>query len=260
MTKNIITTIGFQKGDEGFSPTAFIELFENAYLDLRREDSFKQKKSFAPSTLGYGNGTCPRYWYIAFNGEEFKETADAHSIANMINGTDAHARIEKVLKNTGVVDDVEVEINWNNPPIRGFVDFILKWGPRKIVGEIKTTKQEAWEFRQNKNKPTGYHLLQLLIYMYVLGLDEGIILYENKNTHDILLITIRMTDENREIVLDAYDWMRRVYAAYEEELLPERPFRKNTRICKSCPVYDSCYSSKYGVGDVRIPPLEVPKP
>ena len=45
----------------------FNELLEKT---LEREGGERTKESFAPSNLGY-SGTCPRYWYYAFNGVEF---------------------------------------------------------------------------------------------------------------------------------------------------------------------------------------------
>ena len=49
----------------------------NSGYTVKRVSRHTQKKTFAPSTVAYGHGECPRYWYIAFDGAEFSDNADA---------------------------------------------------------------------------------------------------------------------------------------------------------------------------------------
>jgi hypothetical protein len=32
------------------------------------EPKYMKKKTFSPSTIVFGHGKCPRYWYLAFEG------------------------------------------------------------------------------------------------------------------------------------------------------------------------------------------------
>ena len=76
-------------------------MIDDAYNARRRPKRDMQKKTFSPSTIGYGHGNCPRYWFIAFSGEEFDEKFDATAIANMLNGTYAHERLQKIIAESG---------------------------------------------------------------------------------------------------------------------------------------------------------------
>jgi CRISPR/Cas system-associated exonuclease Cas4 (RecB family) len=90
--------------------------------------------------------------------------------------------------------------------------------------------------------------------MYLLEIPHGLLLYENKNDHKKLLIPVEMTDVNRQKIEKVVEWMRRVYRAYQEDKLPKRPYRKNSKECKSCPVFDWC--KQQPEGDITLEPLE----
>ena len=47
------------------------EKIQSGYT-VNRIDKQTQKKTFAPSTIAYGHGECPRYWYLAFDGQDRK--------------------------------------------------------------------------------------------------------------------------------------------------------------------------------------------
>src|SRR6185437_6470250 len=147
------------------------------------------------------------------------------------------------------------EINYEDPPIRGFVDVILKdYNGHNLVIEIKTTRTEAWRSRMVKNEGPEYQVLQLLIYLYVLEEKYGILLYEDKNDHQKLLIPVEMNEANKEKVEKVLDWMRLVYKTYEEGKLPKNLFRSNSKICKECPIQKWCFSQPEG--DTEIPVLK----
>ena len=62
MARDIIANLKFQKmsDPEGFDPIAFAKMYEEAVLSGKRPNEFTQKKTFSPSSIGYGNGNCPR--------------------------------------------------------------------------------------------------------------------------------------------------------------------------------------------------------
>lgn len=262
MSKQIVKNLKFKKVD-GFDYVEFSNMIDKAYNDRKRSKRVMQKTTFSPSTIGYGHGNCPRYWFIAFSGEEFDEKFDATAIANMLNGTYAHERLQKIIEETGVLKQAEREILSDDPPIRGFADLILELNGKEVVGEIKTTKDEQFILRQASMKPSGNHLLQILTYMKVENVDEGFLLYESKNTQEILIIPISMNERNQKIIEDTFDWMREVHQAWRDGLVPTRSFTtKTTYACQNCPVRKSCWAtkdSKYGDGVVDIDVLVTPK-
>lgn len=240
-----------------FNVNEFNKLLEEAYAKTARPKSFKTKKSFSPSTVGYAFGTCPRYWYHAFNGATFDEKTDNQGIANMARGSEIHERIQAVLAKTDVLAETEREITFDDPPIRGFADVILNWNGIKVVGEIKSAKEEIFAIRKAENSPSPAHLLQILMYMHVEQAEEGFVLYENKNTQEIWTIPVKMNKRNKEFVEKALDWMRTVYQLSKETEPPERAFTKSTYQCKACPVFDTCWSGEKGT--IKLQALELSK-
>jgi len=254
MASKLVKNLTFKKSTEGVDGAELAVLLEKAYLESNRNE-FMTKKTFSPSGIGYGKGRCPRYWFLAFNGADFEETNDAVGIANMENGTAAHERMEKMFQRTGILKESETELLIEDPPVRGFIDLIIDWNGEDAIGEFKTTRSEAFLNRQASMKPAGYHLLQILIYMEGRGAKQGFVIYENKNTQEILIIPVNMTEKNKEIVQEVFDWMRTVYSNWQDDNLPTRPFRKNSKECKGCPLSETCWDGPKG--DVTIEALPI---
>jgi len=255
---NITPGRNFNPASGDFDVATMNKLLDDAYLQQRRADSDKAKKSFAPSGLGWGSGNCPRFWYYSFKGGITRvDDNDAKSIANMAYGTQAHDRIKDLFKRAEVLIDDEIKVNSSDPPIFGFVDLLIRWQNESVPGEIKTAKQESFNIRKANKRPPGYHLIQLLIYMRLMNKQKGFFLYENKNTQELLVIPVTWTDANTKLVDDVFDWMRQTYKAFEEDKAPKRPFTIKSKTCKECPFYKNCWEDPEG--KVEIPPLELPK-
>ena len=98
MARDIVKNLKYKKYDGKFDVKEFAKMLDDAYMATKRPDGEMIKKSFSPSSLGYGHGNCPRYWYMAFSGAYFIDSNDAQAIANMAHGTQAHERIQKLIK------------------------------------------------------------------------------------------------------------------------------------------------------------------
>lgn len=211
---------------------------------MERENKWTQKQSFAPSGLGY-NGSCPRYWYYAFNGENF--TYDTHplAMANMNAGSDSGERLANLMDKAGILIAAEQEVNTIGseefPPIRGYIDAIVNWKGDEVVVEVKTCKSSTWNQRVASNTVPTYQLAQLLVYMYITKHDKGFFMTENKDTHELFILPVKMTANYRKLVEDIFDWMRTVYDNSINGELPTRPFNKSSMQCKGCPVRETCW-------------------
>lgn len=232
---------------------ALVEKIQYGYI-ANRGPRYQQKKTFAPSTIAYGHGECPRYWYLAFDGGEFEDYSDPFAGANMTNGTKSHERIQQAMKDAGILIDSEFKITYEDPPIFGFGDVILDWNGEELLGEIKTAMAEGFEYRKKNKKAKSGHLIQILIYMKILKKSKGVIIYENKNNHELLAIPIEVNKYHVKWVDQAFDWMREVRKAWEEKKLPKKNYRSNSKICKTCPLAKVCASA--GEGDIKINSLE----
>jgi CRISPR/Cas system-associated exonuclease Cas4 (RecB family) len=247
-----------------FGVKEFGEAMEKAMAGQSKES---KKKSFAPSSLGYA-GSCPRYWWYAFNGATFDSHADALAVANMNNGTLAGERIAKVLEDMGVLIEAERPVQHQDPPIGGFIDAVITWKGAEVIVEVKTTRSSTWNQRVLNDEVPIYQLAQLLIYMYTQSTERGFFMTENKDTHELWIKPVKMTEQHKKFVEGIFEWMRTVKANVDspEGQLPTRPFNKSSFKCKGCAVRDTCWAgwtrgsvngSDPNPGTITIPPLEL---
>lgn len=245
-----------------------VEAIESGYIK-NIKSKFQKKKTFAPSTLTWNHGECARYWYLAFDGAIFKDDATPFGVANRTNGVLSHDRIQDAILAAGILDDsmefdkdpsnfkeqkhpaLEFTIKHDDPPIFGYGDAMLKYNGTTILGEIKTAPSEGFEYRKMHQKPKTGHLMQLLLYMKILKKDNGAIIYENKNNHEILVLPITFTEHYRRWVDQAFDWMREVRKSWEKQELPQKLYRSNSKICKSCPIREACAEADAGVTKIE---------
>lgn len=207
---------------------------------MQRETKYTVKQSFAPSGLGY-KGQCARYWYYAFNGADFVSDTAATAQSNMDAGTDAGKRLANLFKQADMLIDDEIPARHNDPDVFGYIDALVRWKGEPVVVEIKTTSNAAWNKRMLSNSVPDYQMIQLLIYMYITKHDKGFFFTENKDTNEIFVLPVKMTDEHRQLVENTFEWMREVRKAADEGDLPKRPFTKSSVQCKGCPVRYICW-------------------
>jgi CRISPR/Cas system-associated exonuclease Cas4 (RecB family) len=165
-----------------------------------------------------------------------------------------NAGIVKVYRDDNNEETTEFKIRHDDPPIFGYGDVMLDWEGEEIVGEIKTMLNEGFEYRKNSMKPKTGHLIQLLIYMKILGKKKGVLIYENKNNHEMLVLPVEVDDNYREWIDNAFQWMRDVRKAWEDRTLPTKNYRSNSKICKTCPIQKACADA--GEGVVKIKSME----
>lgn len=257
---NHINALKNRKRETKLNHKKLMKELKVASLDGKQRDGIQTKYSFSPSTVGYGYGTCPRYWQFAFNGVEFKDSFTAEGMAAMENGTASHDRIQKALKkvtSVASVKEIERELKLSDPPIRGFIDVVMEVDGEEIIGEIKTIKAEQYDIRKMTETPSDSHLVQILIYMKGTGAEEGFFLYENKNTHEIATFPVLMTEDNQEYVDYIFDWMREVRQAWVDKKNVKRGYTKSSYQCKYCPIFEACQEAPDG--RTKIEPLQVRK-
>jgi CRISPR/Cas system-associated exonuclease Cas4 (RecB family) len=257
MAKNLLQQVMLKVEDntkKSFLNTQeLIDKINYGYI-AKRGPKHQQKKTFAPSTIAYSHGECPRYWYLAFEGATFEDNADAYGGANMTSGTKSHERIQQAMADAGILKDAEFKVTWQDPPIFGFGDVILDWAGEDLLGEIKTMPNEGFEYRKAAGKPKLGHLVQLLIYMKILNKTKAVLIYENKNNHDLLILPVEINDYYVRWVNQTFDWMKTVRKAWEDKKLPEKNYRSNSKICKTCPIRATCDLA--GKGEIKIKSLE----
>jgi hypothetical protein len=90
--------------------------------------------------------------------------------------------------------------------------------------------------------------------MKILGKKKGVLIYENKNNHELLVLPVEVDDNYRQWIDNAFQWMRDVRSAWVAKTLPTKNYRSNSKICKTCPIQQACADA--GPGTVKIKSLE----
>ena len=273
MTKSTKKKVTNSEEDEKFVeglPTAI-----NAGYLVKTKTKFVKKNNFSASGLTYGAGECPRYWTLAFDGQITYDNSDAMGVANRTQGTLGHGRIQEAIEASGLLaQDLEMDpiprkysqqthpamefrVKTDDPPFDGYGDVMIDYKGERLVGEIKTIRNDEFEYRKIHRRPKMAHLMQLLLYMKVWKMRKGVMIYENKNTHELLTLPVVVNEHYRAWAEEAFDWMKLVYKNWQEKQLPEIPYRSNSKICKVCPIQKAC--AEAGDGTIKIKPMRLLK-
>ncbi len=110
-----------------------------------------------------------------------------------------------------------------------------------IVIDMKTINDNGWK---NKIMKYGIHpeyIIQISIYTYVLGVDYGLVIYENKNDSSVAGFRV---DRNPEMI-ETIKWQAQMMQALAKKKLlpPPRPDDKSCYECKDCEFSRICHSS-----------------
>jgi len=272
--KNLLQQVMIKKDVktlESDHTNGLIEAIETGYTK-NLKPKFNKKYSFSPSTIVWNHGECPRFWYLAFDGTVWVDNADAYGVANRTGGNLSHGRIQDAMMHSGVLAEdlefdpeprkynkqihpaLELSVKSEDPPINGYADAMIHFNGTDMVGEIKTVPSEGFEYRKIHRKPKIDHLKQVLIYMKVFKKDKGVIIYENKNNHELLTLPISLNDSYRKWVDNAFEWMRTVRQAWKDQTLPKKNYRSNSKVCAKCPIQKAC--SEADAGTIKIDSLE----
>ena len=139
---------------------------------------------FYPSSLG---NPCDRYLYLAYNG--LMPAMDVKPKLQRVfdTGGSFEERVENYLTKADLLKDREVPAKFDDPPLSGRIDFIIKGvNDQDTILELKTINAAGFEKLQ---VPKPEHIIQVQLYLNIadesVSADTAYILYENKNTQDL---------------------------------------------------------------------------
>ena len=137
----------------------------------------RKKKVFYPSTLG---NTCDRALFLEYHGLLPFEEIDSTKQRIFDHGHATENRFFGYFLRMGMFKAREVRAVTSDPPISGRADFILTMPDtgNYLIVELKTINDNGFG---NLLEAKSNHVIQLQIYLNVLEIDDGVILYENKN-------------------------------------------------------------------------------
>ena len=146
--------------------------------------------------------------------------------------------MEKVFTSVGIFVDREIRVESQEHNAHGRADFIIELNNEKVVVELKTTGQSKFEELEQTNKPDKYHYYQIQMYLYLLKIDKGIILYECKNNSKLKEFAVTL---DRDCINKIWENFKSAKSYIDSNTLPDRDFARNTTECGFCPFSEKCY-------------------
>ena len=139
-----------------------------------------RKGVFYPSTI---SNTCDRIVWLSFNGLMPQLPLPANLKRIFENGAFLEDRVAKWFEDLDILVDRELPVKFDNPPISGRIDFLIKHDEYHIYPiELKSINQRGFSLLQ---RPKPENRIQLQTYLNIGNFDRGTILYECKNDQKI---------------------------------------------------------------------------
>jgi CRISPR/Cas system-associated exonuclease Cas4 (RecB family) len=211
------------------------------FLEEDQKHQFRQAKGFYPSD----DKMCARYWVYLFRGVPIEQNHDARLLRIFDMGNDVHERYERYFREMGILIEAEMKVPDRDgyPKVRGYIDDVIKWGggEGRAIVEMKSIGDRGFDFRIKYKKPKKDHIHQIQMYMHYTQIHDGMVVYENKNTQQILVFTVEYDEEYCEKVMKKY---RKFHQAYKDGILPVRPYKRTSKNCEYCRVRELCWNDK----------------
>lgn len=176
--------------------------------------------------------------------EMFKGVKNGAKLSRIFaNGEDVHERYQKYFEDMGILVESERTLKNDAYRIKGKADAIIKLDNKEYIVELKSINGIS---ASKLTKPKPDHVKQINLYMFMTGIKEGFILYENKNNQEMLNFKVDYNYAKIEPMLIAMEKI--LNSIKNNELMP-----KKMDNCAACPFYKLC---KY---DIKIPETQKTK-
>lgn len=109
-----------------------------------------------------------------------------------------------------------------------------------IVIDMKTIGKNQWS--KLEKGAHFYYVVQLTIYLHILDLDMGIIIYERKDDSETKMFKVTRNDEWWDVIKKQSKLMLNMFE--KQTLPPPRPLAKDDFDCKYCEFSKTCHKSQ----------------
>lgn len=132
-------------------------------------------------------------------------------------------------------------------------DFLPVKG-QKVVADLKSIGSKSWKNQLiDKKGPYKEHLVQLTIYIHILNCDYGILMYENKDTQELLWYKVEKNDKWWEVIKEQANQMIQMASIPEKKKLPPpRCSSKTDYMCMDCDFKSLCHASDIWKDPVKL--------
>lgn len=138
--------------------------------------------SFHPSVLG---NPCDRFLYLHYRGMLPEQDISSQLQRIFDHGNVTQDRYKRYFQKMKLLVADEIRVIIDHPPIKGRADLLLKIPDSgDYLVEVKTINDRGFSAL---NGPKDEHRVQLQIYLNILEIERGGVLYENKNDQRVMI-------------------------------------------------------------------------
>lgn len=225
--------------DNWDNATKFLEDLEQSIVDGRDTSRNVEDDGFHPSSLGIKHGKCARRAVYLMQGVPKGGDIPPRLQRIFDNGHAVHERLQGYMERMGIDMVSEVKVATEEPPIRGHCDGTMRWNDTDYAVEIKSCNDMVFVNRVKFKKPKPEHIEQVNIYAHVLGIEKILVIYENKDTQELLIYEVDTDHEKAQKQIDKWHAQWLCLKAGE---LPKRPYKPSSPTCAQCDLKDYCFA------------------
>lgn len=201
------------------------DLIDQFYIDSFKE---RDQEHFYITDAG----KCPRAVYFKFK-KIPKKKPEPRVLRIFDNGDYTHMRIMSVLFGMGVVRATELKI----PPqeiISGRADAIIDIEGKPYVVEIKSIG--SYKFGKLQ-EPEPDHMKQIQLYMHYFKIQDGILLYEDKDKQNLKEFVVKYDPF---LVQEALEKFKELKGQIDKNVVPPIPLDIEPWRCEYCDYREEC--------------------
>jgi CRISPR/Cas system-associated exonuclease Cas4 (RecB family) len=221
----------------------------------------KDTKKFYPSSIG----KCSREITYKMLGYP-EEDIDPRVLMVFENGHSFHERMENLFKEVGILVAPELPIRdpnlrisgrtdaviYNPHPdkdkqpkdlvtLKGFEGEVIYNGPNNEIAlvELKSINNKGFNRVVSKGAKID-HKWQLMLYMYLSGIRQGLLYYENKDTQETYEVWV---EYDQKVVDKLLNKIITVNQHVDNNTLPPREHSRSSPVCGWCSYSNMCWGS-----------------
>ncbi len=204
-----------------------IELIDKYYQKKREE---KDQHSFYVTDAG----RCPRAIFFSMKGFPRKEK-EPKLLRILDRGEMIHQGLMRSLFESPDIRVVAAEISIPpNSIVKGRADAIVSVENKLYVVEIKSIASPKYS---NPEIPKKAHRYQIQLYLHFFEIEKGILIYENKNTQELMEFEEKYDKKLCEKILEDFKTLK---YHIENDILPPKPKDLEPWQCEYCDFKEVC--------------------
>lgn len=216
---------------------------DNHYNNRERKE-FKRDEKFHVSE----SNKCARALFFEYKGYPREEIGKS-TFRKFVVGNLIHRNIMRELLSLSSDDLHVISSEINIPPndlITGRADVIVSLNNELHVVDIKSINDYAFKLlKDGSREPDEGYVKQLNLYMHFFGIKKGFLLFDNKNTQELLEVPVPY---NEALALECIERFKRIKEMIDKNIMPKKPqFSEDDKWkCDYCAYKNECEKIEAG--------------